>query len=321
MNMIAAQIEREHPKETEGLGAAVVPMQRRHRGHRPHAALRAAWRGRRHAAHRLRESREPAAGARAGRQPRVVVRAALGAGRGRLVAQAIAELVPLLALGGAAGCAAAHWAIGRDRAAAAADVPRVENIGLNLPVLAFTAAALALTAPLRRRLAGAGGGALGLASARGAICSRGSTTAARRAAFATCSSWRRSRAVAARRSPPRCSCAASRAETGRSRLPPERVYHCTWPSRARSTAKTRRRGVLPRHPRARAAAARRASRRASSTACRSPAAHRPGLSSSNTPDPVESSGERRLPHGHAGLLPDARDPARCRAQVHRERFG
>ena len=45
----------------------------------------------------------------------------LGNGRTRLVAQAIAELVPLFTVGGAFGVAAAAWAIGTTRSPAASE--------------------------------------------------------------------------------------------------------------------------------------------------------------------------------------------------------
>jgi hypothetical protein len=65
LDVLAAQIEREHPKENEGIGAVVVPDARRYGGGRAHTALCAACRRRRHAADWLREPGEPPAGARA----------------------------------------------------------------------------------------------------------------------------------------------------------------------------------------------------------------------------------------------------------------
>ena len=74
------------------------------------------------------------------RQRELAVRAALGAGRARLVAQSIAELVPLMALGGAIGVVAAAWAIDAVAPLLPADLPRAETIALHVPVLMFAAA-------------------------------------------------------------------------------------------------------------------------------------------------------------------------------------
>ena len=75
------------------------------------------------------------------RQRELAVRAALGAGRLRLVTQSVAELVPMLVAGGALGILAAAWIVRALVPMLPADVPRVENIGLQMPVVA---AALAL---------------------------------------------------------------------------------------------------------------------------------------------------------------------------------
>jgi predicted permease len=79
------------------------------------------------------------------RERELAVRAALGAGRGRLIRQLLAESVVLALLGGAAGVALAAVAVRALIARAPADVPRLENVGLNLPVLGF-AFAVALAA-------------------------------------------------------------------------------------------------------------------------------------------------------------------------------
>jgi putative ABC transport system permease protein len=74
------------------------------------------------------------------RQRELAVRAALGAGRARLVMQSIAEVMPLLVIGGALGLLVAAWAIDAAVPLLPADLPRAENIGLQLPVLAFAIA-------------------------------------------------------------------------------------------------------------------------------------------------------------------------------------
>jgi putative ABC transport system permease protein len=136
MNVLAAQIEREHPKENAGIGAEVAPMRADTVAtvRTPLYVLLAAVTamlliGCANLANLLV--------ARAlVRQRELAVRAALGAGRGRLISQSIAELVPMLAAGGALGLMAAAWIVAALVPLLPSDVPRVENIGLHWPVLA-----------------------------------------------------------------------------------------------------------------------------------------------------------------------------------------
>jgi len=65
------------------------------------------------------------------------IRAALGAGRGRIVRQLITESVLLSVLGGVLGLAAAKWGLNAGLATLAADVPRSDNIHVNASVLSF----------------------------------------------------------------------------------------------------------------------------------------------------------------------------------------
>jgi putative ABC transport system permease protein len=79
------------------------------------------------------------------RSRELTVRAALGASRGRLIGQSLAELTPILLAGGALGLLTASWALHALVPLLPSTMPRVESIAINLPVLAFTAGVLAIT--------------------------------------------------------------------------------------------------------------------------------------------------------------------------------
>lgn len=82
----------------------------------------------------------------AAREREIAVRAALGAGRGRLFSQVIAEALLLAGLGGVAGVALAYWLIRLLLYVRPAGLPRLEAIALHPPVLAAALLAAALTA-------------------------------------------------------------------------------------------------------------------------------------------------------------------------------
>jgi len=76
----------------------------------------------------------------AGRAREFAVRAALGAGRGRLIRQLLTESVLLAAAGGAVGLAVAAWGTQAALALLPTALPRAREVGIDPRVLAFTAA-------------------------------------------------------------------------------------------------------------------------------------------------------------------------------------
>ncbi len=76
----------------------------------------------------------------AARRKEMGMRCALGAARGRLIRQLLTESVLLAGAGGLAGLALAELAVRILRVAAPANIPRLENLGIDTGVLCFTAA-------------------------------------------------------------------------------------------------------------------------------------------------------------------------------------
>ena len=79
------------------------------------------------------------------RQDELAVRAALGAGRGRLVRQLMTESVVLGLAGGIVGLLIAYWGTTALIAAQPADIPRLDEIGVNRVVVLFTLVTAVLT--------------------------------------------------------------------------------------------------------------------------------------------------------------------------------
>jgi putative ABC transport system permease protein len=80
------------------------------------------------------------------RRREIALRAALGAGRGRLARQLMTESLALAIAGGGLGVLLASWLIGPLTSLAPAEVPRIEAVEIGLPALLFTCGLTLLSA-------------------------------------------------------------------------------------------------------------------------------------------------------------------------------
>jgi predicted permease len=110
------------------------------------------------------------------RQNEFAVRIALGASRGRIAVQLLAESVALAALGACGGLLLAAAAVGGLRSLQPANVPRLPDIAIDGAVLAFTIGVSLVTAILFGLAPALGAGRLGASGALNASA-RGSTAA------------------------------------------------------------------------------------------------------------------------------------------------
>ena len=81
----------------------------------------------------------------ADRRKEIAVRAALGAGRVRLLRQLLTESITLAVLGGAAGIVLGSWGVNGLLALNPIPIPRYNKIGIDMTVLGFTLAASVIT--------------------------------------------------------------------------------------------------------------------------------------------------------------------------------
>ncbi len=137
---VMARLEREHPDDNLGRGARLVAFHEQAVGGvRPALAALAAAVG----AVLLVACANVAnlmLARGAGRRREIALRAALGAGRGRVVQQLLVESLVLAAAGGALGLLLASWSLDALIALGGGGVPRLDEVRLDGWVLGFTAA-------------------------------------------------------------------------------------------------------------------------------------------------------------------------------------
>jgi putative ABC transport system permease protein len=146
MDRVAGALAAEYPATNEGIGVSVVPLREHLVGAaRPTLLLLSAGVGLVLLVACVNIANLLLARG-ADRAREIAVRAAIGAGRGRLVVQLLAESLALAGAGAAAGIALAFWAVDLVKAVAPGDIPRFETVAVNLRVLGFGVGLGVLTA-------------------------------------------------------------------------------------------------------------------------------------------------------------------------------
>jgi predicted permease len=146
LSAMMAELARRYPDTNAGLGVNVVPLHEAMVGDvRPVLLLLQLAVGMllliacANVAHLL-------LGQAAGRQGEIAMRIALGAGRGRLLRQLMAETLVMAVPGGALGLLLATWGVRAVIAQAPGTLPRAQDVAVDPTVLAFTLAVTFLTA-------------------------------------------------------------------------------------------------------------------------------------------------------------------------------
>jgi putative ABC transport system permease protein len=137
---IARRLEQQYPDTNSGTGASVVPLHQQVTGNvRPALLLLSGAVGLMLLIVCVNVANLLLARS-ASRRKEMAIRAALGAGRARLIRQLLTESVMLSLTGGVAGLLVAIWGVDLLLSLSPAQIPRYNKIGVDLTVLLFTVA-------------------------------------------------------------------------------------------------------------------------------------------------------------------------------------
>src|SRR5262245_13328687 len=138
MSRVAHQLEQQYPQNNVGHGAHVIPLHKEYVGN----VQRALWVLFAAVGFVLLIACANVANLlltrAAGRQKEIAIRAALGAGRGRLIRQLLTESLLLAGVGGGAGLLMALWGADLFRKIKAVNIPRLEQVNIEGRALAVT---------------------------------------------------------------------------------------------------------------------------------------------------------------------------------------